>query len=94
MLSLYRALLALRRHEPALAVGDYRELELGRDIYAFERRHGADRFGVVLNFTAEARPVSISGRVVLSSAAARERGTTLTPSSSLLPFEGMILSRF
>jgi alpha-glucosidase len=93
MLSLYRALLALRRSEPALAVGDYAELELGRDIYAFERRHGVDSFSVLLNFAAEARPVSISGRVVLSSAVARKRGSTLTPSSLLLPYEGVILRR-
>ncbi len=92
ILSLYRALLALRRREPALAVGDYRALELGPDIYAFERRHGDARFTVVLNFARESRPVSTTGRVVLSSAVARELPSSMTPSSPLLPHEGVILS--
>lgn len=49
MLSLHRALLALRRAEPALSVGDYSTVGVEGDVMAYLRSSGADRFLVVLN---------------------------------------------
>ena len=51
MLALYRDLLALRRAEPALAVGSYRTIEVTDDTLCFERRQGPRALSVALNFT-------------------------------------------
>jgi alpha-glucosidase len=49
MLALYRSLIALRRSEPALVMGDYVPVEATEDILAFERRHDGRRVLVALN---------------------------------------------
>jgi alpha-glucosidase len=71
MLSLYRALLALRRAEPALAIGDYETLYAGETLYVFARHHGGKSFAVLLNFcpepqTVHASVLGIQGRIALS----------------------------
>jgi alpha-glucosidase len=53
MLCLYRALLELRRREPALAVGDYAPLSAEGPVLAYTRRHGARQFLIALNLGAE-----------------------------------------
>ena len=53
MLALTRALLRLRRAEPALAVGDYRALDCEGTMLAYERRCGASRLLVALNLGPE-----------------------------------------
>lgn len=49
MLSLYRALLKVRRAHPALEVGDFLPVECEGDMLAYERRHGKERVLVALN---------------------------------------------
>jgi alpha-glucosidase len=49
MLALYRSLIALRRFEPALVMGDYVPVAATHDILAFERRQGGRRVLVALN---------------------------------------------
>ncbi len=49
ILSLVRALLALRRARPALAAGDFTLVAGAGDLLAYERRDGADRLAVALN---------------------------------------------
>ena len=49
MLSLYRALIALRRAEAALSVGDYVPVPVRDDVLAYERRHAGRRVLVALN---------------------------------------------
>ncbi|NIR40093.1 MAG: DUF3459 domain-containing protein, partial [Actinobacteria bacterium] len=51
MLSLTKALLALRRAEPGLHAGSYRSLEAPEGCFAYERGDGEERFVVALNFT-------------------------------------------
>jgi alpha-glucosidase len=51
-LSLYRALLALRRAEPALSVGDYRERWADAQLLMYERTEGSRRLLIALNFGA------------------------------------------
>jgi glycosidase len=58
LLHLYRALIALRAAHPALSRGELRELPAPRDVFAFERTLGAERFVIALNF-ADA-PASLS----------------------------------
>jgi alpha-glucosidase len=76
MLSLHRALLALRRREPALSHGDWAPVDADGTVLAFLRTHGGTRFLVALNLGAEAASLSFdgSGLVVLSTlAGAAER---------------------
>lgn len=55
MLSLQRALIALRRREPALAVGFWRPIEASGDVLAYARGSSPDaaEFIVALNFSGE-----------------------------------------
>ena len=70
MLALTRALLDLRRREPALVVGDWAEVEVEGEVLAYARTVGEQRFVVVLNLEAVPKSVRfaerLSGRVVLS----------------------------
>jgi glycosidase len=50
LLNLYRALIALRAAHPALSRGEQRTLPAPRDVFAFERALGGERFVVALNF--------------------------------------------
>jgi alpha-glucosidase len=59
LLSLYRALLALRRAEPALHAGDYEQLDAPKGVFAFERRAGDARALVALNFADEPCEVTL-----------------------------------
>jgi alpha-glucosidase len=71
MLSLYRALLALRRAEPALSVGSYVPVEGAEDVLAYERRDTATgkRLLVALNLGGQEHelPDAASGRRILLS---------------------------
>jgi alpha-glucosidase len=49
LLSLYRRLVALRRSEPALALGDYLPVEAPGELLAFVRHHAGRRLLVALN---------------------------------------------
>jgi hypothetical protein len=62
----------------------------GEGIYAFRRSYGAERFSIVLNFAPDSRPLGVSGRVVLSSDAARDPGL-VTASTPLFAYEGVVL---
>jgi glycosidase len=55
ILCLYRDLLALRRATPTLERGAWRALDAPDGVLAYERRDGASRALVALNFTAEPR---------------------------------------
>jgi oligo-1,6-glucosidase/alpha-glucosidase len=69
MLTLYRALLSLRRAHPALAVGDIRLLDAADGVLAFERRHGDEVLRVALNLTGAPKPLPVTGAVVMSTLA-------------------------
>src|SRR5215216_878284 len=53
MLSLYRALIRLRRAEPALSVGVHIKAEAVGDVLLFRRQHGDRPLAVALNFGRE-----------------------------------------
>ena len=93
MLSLYRRLLALRREEPALAVGDWAPIQARGGVLAYERMAPGQRFIVALELAGEPATVDLegeTGRIVLSTALDRvdERvGGTI----ALRPDEGVIV---
>jgi alpha-glucosidase len=76
MLSLHRRLIALRRRHAALSIGDVTVLAAAGDLLAFERRHGTERFVMVLNFGSElietSLPAASGGQIVLSAKGGRD----------------------
>jgi alpha-glucosidase len=76
MLSLCRALIALRRQRPALTLGGYASLDLvaaaeGCSVLGYRRDRGEDRVAVLLNLGAQAQRLSlpdalVGARVLLS----------------------------
>lgn len=94
LLLLYRELLRLRREEPALAVGDYREHGVGPQLLSFERVAGGRRFLVALNFGEEAvsLPVGpgVSWSVLLSTRSGGSPGNSLAGRLELRGMEGVI----
>ena len=66
---LYRALIALRRAEPALREGTHRSLGAAPDVFAFLREHDGRRLLVTLNFAPFPRPLPAEaggGRLLLA----------------------------
>ena len=92
MLSLYRALLRLRRAEPALSVGSYVAVEATDALLAYERRHRDRRLLIALNMSGRPQRLNLrlpTGRILLSSDL-RDLGPT--PSDRRLrPHEGWIV---
>jgi alpha-glucosidase len=82
MLSLFRALTALRQSSPALMIGDYASVNAGSDnIFAYIRSHGAERYLMVLNFS------SVSQKVDLSSIAPQAAVVLSTSLTRLAPVD-------
>ncbi|MCA8879294.1 MAG: DUF3459 domain-containing protein [Rhodobacteraceae bacterium] len=89
MLAFVKALIALRRSEPALVEGSYRLVTSENDVFVFERSLGCDTLYVCLNFSNEARPVDVGGMCLLSSNP--ERTGALLGRLKLEPNEAVIL---
>ena len=75
-LALYRALLRLRRSEPALQGGAQRWLDPAEEVLAFERAGDGSRLAVIVNFAGAPRPARLAGAgtVALDSRMARAAG--------------------
>jgi alpha-glucosidase len=95
MLSLYRALLALRRAEPALAIGAYTPLDVTPPLLGYLRTHGDRRVGVLLNTSSRALPGavprSVRGQTIVLSTHPSRSGGAL--GSDLHPDEGVVFTR-
>ena len=66
LLSLYRRAIWLRKRQPALLEGTYREVSVDDGVWVFERRTGAYAVQVAINTAAEPRKVVFeSGGCVL-----------------------------
>ena len=84
MLALYRALLELRRREPALAVGGYAPVAVEGPLLAYRRWQDERRFLIVLNLGSapavlELPATSAGGR---TRAASGTRATTVAAAAS------------
>jgi alpha-glucosidase len=63
-LSMYRHLIHLRKHSPALVEGDYRSVDLGNDkVFAYIRETESQRLLILLNFDKQPARVEVSGPV-------------------------------
>ena len=87
-LELYRALIALRRTEPALREGTHRSVDAAPDVFAFVREHDRRRLLVALTFAPFPRSLhaeAAGGRLLLS--------TRHDPSrAELRPDEGRVIA--
>jgi oligo-1,6-glucosidase/alpha-glucosidase len=84
MLTLYRALLALRRAEPALSIGSFRLLDAPDGVLAYERTHGDRILRLYLNLTDRPVVFDWQGRPLLSTLAAEAQRGTLYPNEGLI----------
>jgi len=87
MLALHRALLGLRRREPALALGNYRTVAVDQHVYCYERFIGQHRLAIALNFSDTPRPLPVAGRTILSTTM-----DGMLTDDALGPHEGRILA--
>lgn len=93
MLTLYRRLLALRRHHPALALGDYEPMAAEGDLLLYVREYEDERILVALNLGDEPLSASgdhFSGEVLLSTFCDRE-GERIAGEIGLRANEGMVV---
>lgn len=93
MLSLYRALIALRRARPELALGTYRPVSVTSDVLLFEREHQGQRSLIALNFGRE--PVEFDaagwyGQILLSTFMDRQ-GEAVAGRLALRSSEGLVV---
>jgi alpha-glucosidase len=94
ILSLYRGLIASRRTDKALSVGDLKLVEAGPDVLAYERRHEGRRVLVALNMGGEECGVpvpddAVAADIVLSTELDR---TGDARNMRLRPNEGLIVA--
>jgi len=60
-LMLYHRLIALRRAEPALSMGEFASLPVNDDVMAYVRKAADRRLLIVLNFVSQARSFDLGG---------------------------------
>ncbi|MCB5175865.1 alpha-amylase family glycosyl hydrolase [Microvirga lenta] len=63
ILCLYRRLIDLRRRHLALSIGQYLPVQSGGQVFAYERRHGAERLLIALNFGHVSQAIDLPDRV-------------------------------
>jgi alpha-glucosidase len=91
MLELYRRLLALRRAERALSVGEWAPIAATGDVLAYERRAADRRVAVALNMGSRESVATLSpGRIALSTHLDRA-GERVSDQLRLRPNEGVIV---
>ncbi len=91
LLNLYKALLALRRTEPVLRLGDYVPIVATGRILAYERRLGGDRALVVLNMTGVPETiVAPSGEILLTTDGA-DHGPHEAGPLLVMPHQGLVM---
>lgn len=86
MLTLHRRLLALRRSEPALAIGGHRTRSVTDAVYVYERYHNRRRLAVALNLTSGKQPLDLADATVLLSTHLGD-----PPPGHLRPHEGRVV---
>jgi alpha-glucosidase len=96
MLRFVRAVLALRRAQPALTVGSYRSLDAGNaHVFAYLREAAGTRLLVVLNLSDDAQLCALPDpggtATILLSTHGDRAGTAALSALTLRPAEGLLL---
>lgn len=94
MLALYRALLALRRAEPALSIGSYAALEVPPPLLGYVRQHQERQLGVLLNLSGKAQPGAVPAalRTTLVSLSTHPQRAGAPLGADLLADEGVVFA--
>lgn len=95
LLALYRALLRLRRAEPALSVGSIGDVRAAASVLSYQRQFGTRTLLVALNLGNEPQECAVpgaSGRILLSSALDGEGGRHVDSVLRLGPNEGAVMA--
>ena len=88
MLSLVKQLIALRKAEADLSVGDFKVISAENEVLVFAR---GDKHCIALNFSGEERAVDASGTIALNTALDR-KGESVEGTLTLRANEGVILA--
>jgi len=95
MLSLTRSLLALRRREAALSIGDWAPLPADGEVVAYRRTWQGRSFVVLLNLESKAKAIPLgagtAGRIELSTHAGRA-GSAVAGSIDLQADEAVVIA--
>ncbi|MBV8912040.1 MAG: DUF3459 domain-containing protein [Acetobacteraceae bacterium] len=91
MVSLYRALLALRRANPALNMGAISDVAAQGTVLTYARSDGAARFDVMLNVSDTPAEVLVRGGAVAANTHPRPTGTVPAGRITLEPDQGLVL---
>jgi len=93
LLTLYKALIALRRQEPALSVGAYGAIEARGEVLVYERRHETRRLAVLINLSNAAVYTALDqAREILLSTHVRPPEKISGALLRLGPHEGIIVA--
>jgi hypothetical protein len=94
MLSLYRALIRLRRNNDVLLIGDLRLIAATEHVLAYERRLGPERIMVALNMTGQSQSLKVRnlGQVILLSTYVDDPCPSSGEELHLRADEGLVLS--
>jgi len=84
MLALTRTLLALRRAEPALSVGEMELLDAPEGVLAYTRTDGSRRLLVLLNLTSNPVAIDWQGTALLSTLGGEPQRGTLRANEGLI----------
>ncbi|GAB4526872.1 MAG: alpha-amylase family glycosyl hydrolase [Anaerolineae bacterium] len=93
-LALNKALLALRRAEPALHLGTYQSLQGADGCFVYMRQHADSQFVIALNFTSETKTLhlrDLAGTVAVSTLMDRQGDAVNLSALELRPDEGVIV---
>jgi len=91
ILNLYRALIALRRKQPALALGDYVPIGAEGDLLVYLRKSAGSALAVALNLGAAPASFRIRGEILLSTCMDRQ-GEKIAGTLQLRANEGVIVA--
>jgi alpha-glucosidase len=92
ILTLYRRLIGIRKHHPALSIGDARIVRCDHDVLVFERHHSDERVAILLNFGRDDQPLRafIAEKAVTLLSTELDQPTNTQP-RALRANEGLVL---
>lgn len=92
MINFYRRALLVRKQNPALQVGDYREIDIAnKDVLCYSRKYKGDELLVVLNLSAETQQVKLPRKVKQILLNTLKNWVHIEdPTPSLLPYQGVV----
>lgn len=95
LLHWYRALIRIRRDEPALQRGSYRRLTQGSGVLGWVREHEGDRIAVLLNFESRAKPAALPGGATwrVLAATAHQPGERIAGGTIELDADGVLIAK-